>query len=81
MLLAKSCGVDLEDHQSVFRTLWRVHRIWSFAVPTEFRTPVSHETVLSVAVSAWLQDVPELSLLTLLSFRARQLRRCDVKIF
>ena len=27
-LLARSCGADLEDHQSVFRTLWCVHRIW-----------------------------------------------------
>ena len=27
MLLARSCGADLEDHQSVFRTLWRVHRM------------------------------------------------------
>ena len=29
VLLAKSCGADLKDHQSVFRTLWRVHRSWS----------------------------------------------------
>ena len=42
--------------------LWRVHRSWSLLVPTEFRTPVSHEIVLSVAVSAWLQNVRELSL-------------------
>ena len=68
MLLARSCGADLEDHQSVFRTLWRVHRSWSLAIPAEFRTPVSHEIVLSAAMSAWLHNVPELSLLTLLSF-------------
>ena len=59
VLLARSCGADLADHQTVFRTLW-VHRSWSLAIPTEFRTPVSHEIVLSVAVS--LQNVPELSL-------------------
>ena len=60
-----------------------VHRSWSLAIRTEFRTPVSdqtrvgrpilmrchhhhvsHDIVLSVAVSAWLQNVPELSLLT-----------------
>ena len=53
----------------------------------EFRTPVSREIVLSVTTSAWLHDVPELALLTLLSFHcllrpaeARQLRWCDVKI-
>ena len=28
VLLARSCGADLKDHQSVFRTLWRVHRSW-----------------------------------------------------
>ena len=67
VLLARSCGADLEDHQTVFQTLWRVHRSWSLAAPTGFRAPVSHEIVLNVAVSAWLQDVPELSLLTLLS--------------
>ena len=59
---------DLEDRQSVFRTLWRVHRSWSLAIPAEFRTPVSHEIVLRAAISAWLHNVPELSLLTLLSF-------------
>ena len=32
VLLAKSCGADLEDHQSVFCTLWRVHRSWSLAI-------------------------------------------------
>ena len=68
MLLARSCGVDLEDHQIALRTLWRMHRSWSLAIPAEFRTPVSHEILLSVAVSAKLQNVPELSLLTLLSF-------------
>ena len=86
MLSVRSCGADLEDHQSVFRTLWRVHRSWSFAIPAEFRTPVCHEIVSSVATSAWLHDVPILSYLTLLSFRcllrpaeARQLRWCDVE--
>ena len=59
---ALSCGADLEDYQTVFRTLWRVHRCWSPGIPTEFRTPASHEIALSVAVSAWLQNVPELSL-------------------
>ena len=60
---------------------------WSLAIPAEFRTPVSHEIVLSAAMFAWLHNVPELSLLTLLSFHclfrpaeARQLRWCDVKI-
>ena len=66
-LLARSCGAALEDQQSAFRS-WRVHRSWSLAIPAEFRTPVSHEIVFSVAVSAWFQNVPELSLLTLLSF-------------
>ena len=33
VLLARSCGADLEDHQSVFRTLWRVHRSWSLSIP------------------------------------------------
>ena len=86
VLLARSCGADLEDHQIVFRTLWRVYRSWSLAIPAEFRTPVSHEIVLSVATFAWLHCVPELSLLTLLSFHCllrpaetRQLRWCDVK--
>ena len=71
VLLARSCGADLEDRQSVFRTLWRVHRSWSFAIPAEFRTPVSLEIVLSVGMSAWLHNVPELSLLTLLSYHCR----------
>ena len=39
VLLAPSCGADLEDHQSVFRTLWRVHRSWPLAIPAEFSTP------------------------------------------
>ena len=56
VLLAKTCGADLKDHQSVFRTLWRVHRSWSLAIAAEFRTPVSHEIVLSVAVSASSQN-------------------------
>ena len=43
VLPARSCGADLEDDHSVFRTLWRVHRSWSLAVPVEFRTPVSDE--------------------------------------
>ena len=87
VLLARSCGADLEDHQGVFRTLWRVHRSWSLAIPAEFRTPVSHEIVPSVAMSASLHNVPELSLLTLFSFHCllrpaevRQLRWCDVNI-
>ena len=87
-LLARSCGADLGHHQPVFRTLWRAHRSWSLAIPTEFRAAVSHEIVLSVAVSACLQNVQELSLLALLSFHcllrpaeARQLRWCDVQIF
>ena len=78
VLMAKSCGADLEDHQSVFRTLWRVQRSRSLAIPAEI--------VLSVA--AWLQNVPELPLLTLLSFHclfrpteARQLQWCNVKMF
>ena len=51
----------------------------------EFRTPVSHEFVLSVATSACHHNVPALSLR--LSFQcvrpaeARQLRWCDVKTF
>ena len=79
-------GAHLEDCQSVFRAVWRVHRSWSLAIPAEFGTPVSHEIVLSVAVSAWLQNVPELPLLSPLSFHcplspaeARQLRWCVVK--
>ena len=88
VLLARSCGADLEDHQSVFRSLWRVHRSRSLPIPAEFRTPVSHEIVLSVTTSAWLHNVPELSLFTLLSFHcllrpadARQLQSCDVEFF
>ena len=86
VLLARSCGADLEDHQSVFRTSSHVHRSWSFTTPAEFRTPVSLEIVLSVATSAWLLNVAELSPLTLRSFHcllrpaeARPLRWCDVK--
>ena len=86
-LLARSCGADLEDHQSVFRTWWRMPRCWSPAIPAEFRT-VSHEILLSVAMFAWLHSVPEVSLLTLLSFycflrpaEARQLRWREVKLF
>ena len=46
VLLARSCGADLEDYQSVFRTLWRVHRSWSLAVPAEFgNTSVSRNRV------------------------------------
>ena len=81
-------GACLEVHQSGFRTLWRVHRSWSLAIPAAFRTPVSHEIVSSVAIfslASWLRDVPSLSLLTPFSFHcllhpaeARQLRRCDV---
>ena len=80
-LLAKSCGADLEHHQSVFRTLWRVHRSWSLAIQAEFRTPASHEIVLSVAVSApeclraFFFDALFVSLFV------RQLRWCDVKMF
>ena len=55
---------SLEDHQSVFRTLWRVHRRWSLAIPDEFRTPVSHEIVSSVATSAWVHHVPRTFLLS-----------------
>ena len=58
--------------------------IWKIT-KSVFRVP--HEIVLSAAVSAWLQNVPELSLLTLVSFHcllrpaeARQLRWCDVEI-
>ena len=64
VLLPRSCGADLEDYQSVFRTLWRVHRSWSLAVPAEFGTRVSHEIVLIVATSAWLHSVPALSFST-----------------
>ena len=64
VLLARSCGAGLEDHQSVFRTLWRVHRSWSLAIPAEFRTPVSHEIVWSVATSAWVHNVPRTFLLS-----------------
>ena len=81
-------GACLEVHQSGFRTLWRVHRSWSLAIPAAFRTPVSHEIVSSVAIfslASWLRDVPSLSLLTPFSFHcllhpaeARQLRRCEV---
>ena len=85
---ARSYGADLEDHQSVFRTWWREHRSWSLAILAEFRTPVSLEIVLSVATSAWLHNVAEFSLLTLLPFHcllrpaeARQLRWCDVESF
>ena len=81
VLLARSGGSDLEDHQSFFRTLWRVHGSWSLAIPAEFSARVCHENV-----SDWLHDVPELSLLTLLSFHcsllqaeARQLGWCDVE--
>ena len=87
VLATCSCRADQEE-QSVFRTLWRVHGNWSLAIPAEFRKPVSHEIVLSVAASAWLHNVPELSLSTLLSFHsllrpaeARQLRWCDVETF
>ena len=62
VLSARPCGADLEDHQSVFRTSWRVHGSWSLAIPAEFRTSVSHGIVLSVATSAWHHDVPEPSL-------------------
>ena len=78
VLLARSCVADLEG---------RVHRSWSLTISAEFRTPVSHKIALSVAMSASLHNVPELSLLALLPFHcllhpaeARQLRRCDVKI-
>ena len=64
-----------------------MHRRWSLAIPAEFRTPVPHEIALSVASSALLHNVPELSHLTFLSIHcllrpadARQLRWCDVKI-
>ena len=49
---ARSCGGDLDDHQSVFRTLWRFHGSWCFAILAEFRTLVSHEGVLSMATLA-----------------------------
>ena len=62
-----------------------MHRSWSLAIPAEFTKPVSHDIKLSVEVSAWLQNFPELLLLTHLSFQcllrpaeARQLRWCDV---
>ena len=68
VLLARSCDADLEDHQIVLSTLWRAHRSWSLAIPAKFRPPVSHDIVLAVATSAWLHNVPELSILTLISF-------------
>ena len=87
-LLVRSCGADVEDHQSVLWTLWRVRRRWSIAIPAEFRAPVPHEIALSVAVSAWLHKVPELSFLKLLSFHcllrpaeAGQLRCWDLNMF
>ena len=88
VLQARSCGADLEDHQSVFRTLWRVHRSWSIDFLAEFRAPICRKIVLSVATSGSLHDVPELFLFTLISFHcllrpaeARQLRSCDVETF
>ena len=75
VLSAPSCGADLEDHQRVFGTLWRVHGSCSLAILAELRTPVSHEIALSVATSAWLHDVPEL----VPPAEARQLRWCDVE--
>ena len=41
---------------------WRDHRSWSLAILADFCNPVSHEIALSVAVSAWLHNVPQLSL-------------------
>ena len=76
-----SCGADLEDHQRRWPTLWRASKL-------VLRHPclIQYEVVLSVVVSAWLQNAPELSILTLLSFhcllhpaKARHLRWCDVQ--
>ena len=88
LISARSSGADPEDRHSVFRTLWRVHRSWFFTIWAELRLPVSQEIVLSVATPTWLRNVPELSLLTLLSFHCllcpaegSQLRWYDVESF
>ena len=75
VLPARSCGADLEDRQSVFRTLWRVHGSWFLAILAEFRTPVSHEIVLSIAMSLWLYNGLSRPA------EARQLPWCDVETF
>ena len=45
VLLARSCDADLEDHQSVFRTLWPVHRSWSLALPSSERRCLMNRVV------------------------------------
>ena len=83
VLPTRSCGADLEDRQCVFRTLWRVHRRWSLAIPAELRTPLSHEIVLSTTTSAWLRKCPRTFLLPfhclLCPVEARHLPYCDVE--
>ena len=39
------------------KKLSRDHRSWSLTIRAEFRTPVSYEIALSVAVSAWPHNV------------------------
>ena len=81
---ARSCRADLKNRQSVLRTLWRVHRYRVLGRPAEFRTPMSHEIVLSMATSAWLQ-CPRTFLLSfhcsLLPAEARRLPWCDIQTY
>ena len=59
VLRARSCGADLEDHQTVFPTLCALNLL---SQPNS-----EHQYLMSVAVSAWLQNVPELSLFPFVS--------------
>ena len=76
MLLAKSCGADLEDHKSVFRTFSRVHRSWSFAITAELQnTSISRYRLECCSVHLAPECPRHFSLRPA---EARQLRRCDV---
>ena len=59
---AVSLGASVADSTLHFRALWRLHKSWLLAVPTEFRTPVDFELALASAVLATVSGEIELGL-------------------
>jgi len=88
VLVAEALGAVIPDHPVHLRTLWRIHRAWQLAVPSEFRTPVSYKSCLAIAITLWLQGRWGVALLTLLGWHcllrpseARMLRWSDILTF
>ena len=60
-------GHGLPGPSSHFSVLWRLHRSWALAIPSDFQTPLPHDIVLGVAVTSLLLGWLLLSILTLFS--------------